>query len=263
MENNNKDEATNLAKAAVTSLTVSIFTLGQQLLGAEPATAIALGFVNMIASSAIEYGAKDLTRSERRRTGQMGLLMLREIESHLQRKHTPRTDGFLTADPGGRSSAHELCEALLEVSRSEHQEDKLPYIGYLYVSVLFTDRVSIGEANRLFRIAKSVTYRQMCLLVALLSNELESRHSRIHSHSQEEGSDELSSMIQECYELEGWGLLSQVDHGQIPFQGTPSWVYVVPANLRVTAYGKRLMELSRLTEIPEAHTLPIRETLRA
>lgn len=96
------------------------------------------------------------------------LRSLKEINSHLNKKHESRTDGFLNIDPGVRSSAQELCEEVLEIARSEHQEDKLPYMVYLYGSVLFTNRVSKGEAARLFRIVESLTYREMCILAAHL-----------------------------------------------------------------------------------------------
>jgi hypothetical protein len=258
--NNNNQEATNLAKAGVTGITGNLFTLWQQLV-TEPSAVFAIGFINTIVLTAIDYGARALSPIERQKLDHMGLLMLREVESHLQKNHTPRTDGFLNADTGVRSSAQELCEGLLEISRSEHQEDKLRYIGYLYVSILFTDMVSVGEATRLFRILKSLTYREMCILAAL-SNSSEYEGLRTNSHSQQEGCDELSSVVQECFELEGLGLLSQVNHDQVPFYGVPSWVYIVPANLRVTEYGKRLMKLSRLSEIPERDTFVILEAMR-
>ena len=77
----------------------------------------------------------------------------------------------------------------------------------------------------------------------------------------EKGSDELDSLMQECFELEGWGLLSQVNYDQAPSYGPPSWLHVVPANLRVTTYGMRLAELSGLSEIPEKDTGTVREIM--
>ena len=132
---------------------------------------------------------------------------------------------------------------------------------YLYGSVLFTNRVSKGEAARLFRIVELLTYREMCMLAAL-SDEVVSDGLRKNCLAKEEDTDEFASLMQECFELESWGLLSQVNHDQGPFYGAPSWAHVVPANLRVTPYGKRLVTLSRLQEIPEKDQLEAREIMR-
>lgn len=257
----NIEEAKNLIKAGPTSLVAGISALCQ-FLSDSPAAVFGIAVATSIISSAIDSGINLLSPNETRRLDRLGYSMLHEIKSRLDKGHRLRTDGFFNIKPEIRSSANEICDAILEMSRSEHQEEKISYIGNLYASVVFTDEVSPDEANRLLRLLKSATYREMCIL-AMLSSEAEQKGVRTNCLDREKGSDELSSLMQECFELEGWGLLSQVNHDQGPFYGPPSSIHVIPANLRVTPYGERLIELSHLTRIPEIDTRLIREAMSA
>ena len=257
----NSGEARDLIKVGPTALVSGISALCQYL-SHSPSEMFAIGVGTSILSSAIGCGLNLLSPSETRRLDRLGYSMLSEIKDRLEKGHKPRTDGFFNINPEIRCSADELCDAILEMSRSEHQEEKISYIGYLYVSVAFTDEVSADEANRLLRLLKSATYREMCIL-AMLSLETEQKGMRTNCLDKEKGTDELSSLMQESFELEGWGLLSQVNHDQGPFYGPPSSIHVIPANLRITPYGKRLAELSHLTRIPEKDIRLIREAMSA
>lgn len=258
-KNNNSEDAASLIKGGTSALAGGILTLFQQALE-DPVAVFELALFSGIVPVLIDYGTRSLSVNERRRTVDVGHYTLREIERHLNEGHKPRTDGFLNITPEVRSSAQELCEGILELSRSEHQEAKLPYIGHLYASVLFTNNVSPGEAERLLRVLKSLTYREMCIL-ALLSGASGANGLRTNCLDKVGGSDELASLMQECFELEGRCLLSQVNHGQAPHYGAPSWIHVVPANLRVTTHGMRLVELSGLPEIPEKDVAAVREIM--
>jgi hypothetical protein len=257
------EEAMSLIKVGPTALVSGISAVCQYLSNS-PSEMFAIGIGTSILSSAIGCGMNLLSPSEKRRLDRLGYSMLNEIKNRLEKGHKPRTDGFFNINPETRSSADELCDAILEISRSEHQEEKIGYIGNLYTSVAFTDEVSPDEANRLLRLLKSATYREICVL-AMLSREKETEPNGMRTNclDKEKGSDELSSLMQECFELEGWGLLSQVNHNQGPHYGVPSWIHVVPANLRITPYGKRLTELSQLTQIPENDIQSIRQIMSA
>lgn len=256
---NNSDDATSLVKGGTAALGGGILGVCQQLWG-DLVSVFGMGMFNAVMPILIDYGTRSLSPNETRRIEGVALYTLKEIERHLDEGHEPRTDGFLNTNAEVRSSAQELCEGILEISRSEHQEAKLPFIARLYASVLFTNKVSSDEANRMFRLLESLTYREMCIL-ALLSDECEYGRLRVNCLDKEKGSDELDSLMQECFELEGWGLLSQVNYDQAPSYGPPSWLHVVPANLRVTTYGMRLAELSGLSEIPEKDTGTVREIM--
>ena len=257
----NSGEAKDLIKAGPTALVSGISALCQYL-SHSPSEIFAIGIGTSILSSAIGCGLNLLSPSETRRLDRLGYSMLNEIKDRLEKGHKPRTDGFFNINSEIRCSADELCDAILEMSRSEHQEEKISYIGNLYASVAFTDEVSPSEANRLLRLLKSATYRELCIL-AMLSPETEQKGMRTNCLYKEKGSDELSSLMHECFELEGWGLLSQVNHDQGPAYGIPSSIHVIPANLRITPYGKRLTELSHLTRIPEKGIRLIREAMSA
>ncbi|ABB76043.1 hypothetical protein SAMN05216403_1095 [Nitrosospira multiformis ATCC 25196] len=260
-EERNLEEARSLIKAGPIALITGISALCQFLTDS-PSTVFSIGMGTSIISSTLGYGMDLLSSSEKRRLDRLGNSILLEIKDRLEQGHKPREDGFFDMKPAIRSSADELCDAILEMSRSEHQEKKISYIGNLYVSVAFTDEISPDEANRLLRLLKSATYREICIL-AMLSQEREQEGLRTNCLDKEKGSDELSSLMQECFELEGWGLLSQVNYDQGPLYGVPSWVHVIPANLRITPYGKRLAELSHLSKIHENDVQAIREIMRA
>jgi len=249
-----------LIKGGTGAITGGILALLQQGLG-DSVAVFELGIFSGIVPTFIDHFERSLSGNERRRVEDVTRYTLREIERHLNEGHEPRTDGFLNITPEVRSSAQELCEGILESSRAEHQEAKLPYVGCFYASVLFTNNVSSNEAERMFRILKSLTYSEMCIL-ALLSGPAGSDGLRTNCIDKEEGSDEFVSLIQECFELEGWGLLSQVNNDQAPHFGAPSCIHVVPANLRVTTYGMRFIELARLSEIQEKDTAAVREIMR-
>jgi hypothetical protein len=253
----NNDEATSLVKGGQAAFAGGVLALCQQVLG-DPVAVFGLGMFGAIVPVLIDYGTRTLSLNESRRIDDVALYTLREIERHLSEGHEPRTDGFLDISPDVRSLGQELCEGILEITRTEHQEAKLPYIGHLYASILFTDKVSSDEANRLFRLLDSLTYRQLCIL-ASFSGECEGLRTSCLDHQC--GSDELASVMQECFELEGWGLLSQVNYDQAPFYGPPSWLHVVPANVRVSAYGMRLVALAGLSEVPKKHIGAVREIM--
>lgn len=259
MAEQHNDDATSLVKGGAAAIGGGILALCQKLWG-DPIEVFGMGMFNAVMPTLIDFGTRSLSLNERRRIDGVALYTLREIERHLSEGHEPRTDGFLNTIPEVRSSAQELCEGILEISRSEHQEAKLPYIARLYASVLFTNKVSSDGAEQLFRILKSLTYREMCIL-ALLSNGLGGGGLRTNCLDKEQGSDELAALMQECFELEGRGLLSQaVDHS--PFYGRArSWLHIIPSNIRVTTHGWRLVELSGLREIPEKDTATVRELM--
>lgn len=211
------EEANGLVNAGSTSVVSGISALCQYLSNS-PSEIFAIAVGTSILSSAAGFGMNLLAPNEARRLDRLGQSMLNEIKDRLEKGHKLRTDGFFNINRERRSSADEICDAILEMSRSEHQEEKINYIGNLYTSVAFTDEVSPDEANRLLRLLKLATYRQICAL-ATLSQETEGKGMRTNCLDKEKGSDELSSLMQECFELEAWGLLFQVNHDQGPLYG--------------------------------------------
>jgi hypothetical protein len=87
------------------------------------------------------------------------------ISARLLAGDVPRTDGFFEERPGDRPPSEELLEGVLLKAADEHEEKKLRYIGFLYASVAFDDRVDAGYANYLLRLASGLTFEQLMCLV--------------------------------------------------------------------------------------------------
>jgi hypothetical protein len=92
------EEARILAKGGATALVSGALALCQYLAG-DYAAVFALGAANAILPTATDYGTRALSPYERRRVDHVAILMLKEIKSHLDRRHEPRADGFLNIDP--------------------------------------------------------------------------------------------------------------------------------------------------------------------
>ena len=258
-KNDNIDEAATLVKGGSAAIMGGILAICQSL-SQEPAVVFGLGIANAIMPNVIDYGARCLSLNERRRIDHVESFTLQEILVHLREGHEPRRDGFLNINPEVRSSAQELCEGVLELARTEYQEAKLPHMAYLYASILFANTVPPNEANRLIRVLNALSYQEMCILAAL-SQETAQDGLRKNSFSHEKGTEEFSSLMQECFKLEGQSLLFSEDDDQGPSFGKSTWAHMVPAKIRVTEHGMKLIRLSKLSEIPETYTRPIRETL--
>lgn len=200
-------------------------------------------------TTATDVLSRQLSHDENRRVSSIKELVRKEFESRKSNEEKPRQDGFFNADSTIRSSADEFFEGILQAARLENQEAKLPYLAHLCVSIAFDSSISHAEAIRLIRQLESLTYRQLCILAAVsktLKNEW-----RDKSFKQDKGSDELASIICECFELENYGLLGQIDNGDsAPFYGVYSWNNVVPNNLKLIKHGWKLANLSKLSEIP-------------
>jgi hypothetical protein len=257
--NNSDDEATSLVKGGIAAVMGGGLALCQPFTG-DAVAVFGLGIANAVMPNVIDFGARWLSLNERRRVYDVEYFTYHEIQRYLQEGHSPRTDGFLSLNPGVRSSGQELCEGVLELARTEYQEAKLPHMGYLYASILFEETISPNEANRLLRILNDLTYREMCILGALYQ---EPKHKGLRENclSLEGGSEELTSLMQECSKLEGQSLLSQTDNDQGPHYGNSTWAHMVPSKIRFTEYGTKLAKLAKLSEVPEVYTGPIREAL--
>ena len=156
------------------------------------------------------------------------------------------------------SGAGEIFEGVLQIARGEYEENKLPYLAYLYVSIAFTDSVSRGEANRLICQLESLTYRKICILTAISQKSDIDLAWRPNCFNLKPGSDELAGLMQDCFELETQGLV-QENCDQSPSNGMHSWAFVVPAHLDLTLHGKKLIDLAQLAKLPEKDTSKIHE----
>lgn len=89
-----------------------------------------------------------------------------DINERLAAGEVPRRDGFfeIPTDNVHRSAADEIYEGVLIAAQGEYEERKLALYGRLLASVAFRDGISRAHANYLIRMAKELSYRQICLL---------------------------------------------------------------------------------------------------
>ena len=89
--------------------------------------------------------------------------MLR-VEQNQRASLELRVDGFLDTDESGRSSAEEICEAVIRAAQREYEEKKIFFQGNLLGNIPFHPEVDSSQANLLVRLASELSYQQYCLL---------------------------------------------------------------------------------------------------
>ncbi|PTQ79590.1 hypothetical protein C8R21_12525 [Nitrosospira multiformis] len=222
---------------------------------------VLIGCMSGLSPIAGDVLARSLSRKENERVKTVAFLAAREIGFNMGAGMELRKDDFFEVK-GTRPAAEEIFEGVLSTARAEHEESKLPYLANLYASIPFDPSVSRGEANRLIQQLELLTYQKMCIL-ALLSREFgfEGLHKEC-IHNMKIWNDELPALMQDCIDLENQGLLTQVDYEQSPSNGPHSWGFVVPALLRIARPGCKLIDLAKLSQIPETDVHHIRETMK-
>jgi hypothetical protein len=78
-----------------------------------------------------------------------------------------RTDGFLTAGPGGRAAADEVGEAVLLAARATPEEWRVRHLGYLLAEAAVSPDLDAALVHRGLRLATALTGRQWVLLAAV------------------------------------------------------------------------------------------------
>ncbi|MEO7559583.1 MAG: hypothetical protein ABIT23_04920 [Nitrosospira sp.] len=246
-----------LSKGITTLATTIVGGVGSQVAGMGEETFLAL--IGSLSPIAGDYIARNLSLKENERVNTVADLAIRGIHSNIAAGMELRRDDFFKTK-GIRPAAEEIFEGILNIARSEHEESKLPYLANLYASIPFDNSISRGEANRLIQQLELLTYRKICIL-ALISEESGYKGLREKCINNTQASAELAILMQDCFELENQGLLTQVDYGQSPSYGAHSWAFVVPALLRIARPGSKLIALAKLCEIPEFDVQHIRQVM--
>jgi hypothetical protein len=140
---------------------------------------------------------------EEKRIGAIFLYTSHALKDRLASGEKLREDGFFDLDETGKSKDEEIAEAIVIAAEREHEERKIPYLGQLYAFIATRDSIDQGLANHLVRLAKSLSYRQYCIL-ALRDSELRGELSPRHGTTQhrEFTPQEYSALLefQELYE---------------------------------------------------------------
>jgi hypothetical protein len=99
---------------------------------------------------------------ERVRVGAAFAFAADEIKARLEEGDVPARD--FIEDDSGRSSVYELLEGVLRASADAYEERKVRHLGWLYASLVFEESIDWNEANYLLRLARGLTYGQLCVL---------------------------------------------------------------------------------------------------
>lgn len=77
-----------------------------------------------------------------------------------------RQDNFFESGTAGhaRSAADEIFEGVLITAAREYEERKVRHYGSLISSITFQQNIDLAQANLLLRLARDLSYRQLCIL---------------------------------------------------------------------------------------------------
>jgi hypothetical protein len=129
-------------------------------------------FAGAAAGPAVASVMKDvinrvLSRREEKRVGGVFLAASVAYDELLSNGETLRSDGFFDDGASGRSSAEEVFEGVLLAAKTEHQERKIPHMGYLMANIAFDASLDAGLANWAISTAEDLTWTQFVLLSAI------------------------------------------------------------------------------------------------
>jgi hypothetical protein len=124
-----------------------------------------------------------LSRREEKRVGGVFLAASAAYKELLANGEVLRSDNFFDRDAADRSTAEEVFERVVLAAKAEHQERKIPHMGYLMANVAFDAGIDAGLANWAITTAEDLTWTQYVLLSAIgrkerfpLPNEEYMRH---------------------------------------------------------------------------------------
>jgi hypothetical protein len=122
-------------------------------------------------------------RRQRRAAGAFEVAVGRAVE-RLNTGEAPREDGFISNDDS--APGWELLEGAMVHAASAYQERKVPYIGFLWSSLLFRPDISPDYGHYLTGLVDRLTYRQL-VAIAFIAEQGQgsvSRRTMVPSFSQ-------------------------------------------------------------------------------
>jgi hypothetical protein len=178
-----------------------------------------------------------------------------EIRERLESGDEIRSDGWFEGNGSGRPEAEELLEGVLLNAANAYEERKVPYLGWLYASLVFDASVGRDYSNFLIRLADRLTYREL-VIVALLSSEANHGHliylDAAHGEGDARSSDPIIAELTELGQAGVIGVRQETGPVAAP-QGTYGGgdMRSLPlAKLGPTTVGEDLHRLMRLDRIP-------------
>ena len=223
---------------------------------------------NLLSGVAQEFSARQLSHREKKRVGTLLVIVINEIHRRLEAGDSVRADDFFDVKLADRSDAEEVAESVILKVQREPEEKKIPYMGYLFSSVVFDAEVSTQLAHQIAKVAEQLTYRQLCILkLAAAKDEYELRDRDYRDH--DDFRIELTQILYECAEL--------YDRQYINFRGEPNLhtreysdfgatiaglTNAIPSRMTLQGMGEHLYDVMMLSRIPEGDIAPIAEQLK-
>lgn len=203
-----------------------------------------------------EFSKRQLSPREDYRVGKVLAIAASEIHQRLENGEGLRNDGFFDRQPFGRSDAEEIVEAIMLKCQKEPQEKKIPFMGYLKVSIAFDSNISPDMGHQLIKAAEELTYRQLCILklvVAKTHYGLRKQNYRGHGNF----ARNLYSVLYECMDLYQKEYITEGDSSH-----ALGLTDIVPSNITVQGIGSDLYNLMKLSSIPDEDIIPIADVLK-
>lgn len=107
-----------------------------------------------------------LSHREEVRIGATLAYAIEEAQTRVAQGELIRQDNFFeqgTAS-GNRSAGEEILEGVLITAAREYEERKVRHYGSLMSSIAFQPNIDLAQANLLLRLARELSYRQLCIL---------------------------------------------------------------------------------------------------
>lgn len=120
-------------------------------------------------SVAGDFVQRYLSTRERARASGVLALAIAKVDERMRLGYELRHDDFFFATPGNRSMAEEIAEGVLIAAQRENQEAKIPFLAHLLANTAFRHDIDRATANRLIELAKTLSYRQFCLLANVVN----------------------------------------------------------------------------------------------
>lgn len=204
---------------------------------------------------------------QRVRVGAAFVFAADEIRARLAAGDTPRDDGFFSSTQPHPSAA-ELLEGVLLAAADTYEERKVKHFGWLYASLVFDTSVDPAGANYLLRVARGLTYRQLCDIAFFVSPTPEGVFALLDGAREGGASTMTDLMAAELDDLGQSGILGfRQQTGGVARPSTTlgggDFRHVALENIGVTDIGAQLNRLMRLERIPEAHLADVRRELGA
>ena len=202
-----------------------------------------------------EISTRQLAPREETRVGAAFAYAAAEIKRRLEEGDVLRNDGFFDEKQVERSRADEVLESVLLKAQREPEEKKIPYMGYLFSSIVFNPEIDLPYAHQLIKLAEQLTYRQLCILK--LSDDKDKYELRSGDfHKQGVLTRDLYPVLSECVDL------ANKEYIFLGGETALGLGNAVPAQLTLQGIGADLHDLMRLCLIPDADIAPIAEQLK-